>query len=155
MSLLGEFKKFKIPGPESDVPPGVSLLGEFKIPGPESDVPPGVSLLGEFKIPGPESDDSLLGEFKKFKSQSDVSSLGEFNKFKILGPQRDVSVLGEFKQFKNSKSRVQKVMFLYTGSSNSSNAVFCAVGGPVTGLLGWAPALHEVGFPRRVRGPPS
>ena len=113
MSLLGEFKKFKIPGPESDVPPGVSLLGEFKIPGPESDVPPGVSLLGELKTPG---------------------------------PQRDVSVLGEFKQFKNSKPRVPKVMFLYTGSSNAV-FFFCAVGGPVTGLLGWAPALHEVGFP--------
>ena len=31
---------------------------------------------------------------------------------------------------------------------------FCAVGGPVTGLLGWAPALHEMGFPRELlKGP--
>ena len=89
MSLLGEFKKFKIPGPESDVPPGVSLLGEFKIPGPESDVPPGVSLLGELKIPGPESDVSLLGEFKKFKTpgpQRNVLYLESSNNSTIQNP---------------------------------------------------------------------
>ena len=67
MSLLEEFKKFEIPGPKSDVPPDVSLLGEFKIPGPESDV----SLLGEFKkfkTLGPQRDVSVLGEFKQFKN---------------------------------------------------------------------------------------
>ena len=111
----------------------MSLLGEIKIPGPESDVPPSVSLLGE---PGPESDVSLLGEFKKFK---------------ILGPQRDVSVLRQFKQFKIQNPGSQKVMFLCTGSSNSSNAVF---------LRSWR-ACHWLllcvkwGFLGRVRGPPS
>ena len=90
MSLLGEFK---IPGPESDVPPGVSLLGEFKISGPESDVPPGVSLLGEFKIPGPESDVLYLGS-----SNPKVM-------FLYLG------------NSKSSKSWFPNVMFLYLGNS--------------------------------------
>ena len=49
-------------------------------------------------------------------------------------------------QFKNSKSRVPKVMFLYTGSSNSSNAVF---------LRSWRACRWPawLGFPREGPGP--
>ena len=52
-SLLGgfkKFKKFKTPGPHSDV----SLLGEFK-------------KFKKLKVPSPNSDVSLPGEIKKHK----------------------------------------------------------------------------------------
>ena len=114
MSLLGEFK---IPGPESDVLPGVSLLGEFKIPGPESDVPPGVSLLGEFKIPGPESDVPYLGSSKSSNPKVMFLYLGNSKSSKSWFPNVMFLHLGNSK---NSISWVPNVMFLYLESSNNS-----------------------------------
>ena len=82
VSLLGEFKKFKIPSPKSDV----SLLGEFnkfkkfKTPSPNSDV----SLLGEFKnfIPSPNSNVSLPGEFKQISPKMMFLYLGSSKNIK-------------------------------------------------------------------------